>query len=183
MTGARRRKGLVLVFTGEGKGKSTAAIGLAVRAAGHGMRVRIIQFIKGAWRTGEQVALRRLAPEVELVRAGRGFTIDRLRDARISDEEHAAAARAGLAEARDHLISADVDVLVLDEILGAITAGLIRVEEVLDLVAIKPAMAHLVLTGRGAPGPIVDVADLVTEMRVVKHPFATGIVAQKGVEF
>jgi cob(I)alamin adenosyltransferase len=175
------RKGLVIVFTGDGKGKSTAAIGMAVRAAGHGMRVRIIQFIKGAWRTGEEASLRRLLPEVELTRAGRGFTIDRLRDERISDAEHAAAARAGLAEARAAI--ADADLVVLDEILGSITARLVTVDEVLELIRSKPATSHLVLTGRGAPAELVDAADLVTEMRLMKHPFTSGVVAQKGVEF
>ncbi|MBI2324745.1 MAG: cob(I)yrinic acid a,c-diamide adenosyltransferase [Chloroflexi bacterium] len=183
MTTARHRKGLVLVFTGDGKGKTTAAIGLSVRAAGHGMRVRIIQFIKGSWRTGEQATLRRLAPEIELTRAGRGFTIERLRDARISDEEHGTAARAGFEEARDVVAAGAVDVVVLDEILGAITADLISLPEVLALIAAKPPMLHLILTGRDAPAAIIDAADLVTEMRLVKHPFTAGVVAQKGVEF
>lgn len=183
MTVARHRKGLVIVFTGDGKGKTTAAIGMSVRAAGHGMRVRIIQFIKGAWRTGEEAALRRLSPEIELTRAGRGFTIERLRDERISDEEHAVAAKAGYADAREVLTSGGADILVLDEILGAVKAGLVTVPEVLQLIAQKPPASHLVLTGRDAPAEIVDAADLVSEMRLVKHPFAAGVVAQKGVEF
>ena len=179
----KRRKGLVLVFTGDGKGKTTAAMGLALRAAGNGMRVRVIQFIKGTWKTGEVEALRALAPRVEVVRAGRGFTIERLRDPRVSDDEHRAAAQAGLEQARESLRSGEWDVVVLDEILGAVAAGVVDLEQILALVAEKPPMLHLVLTGRGAPPELVDVADLVTEMRLVKHPYQQGIVAQRGIEF
>jgi len=178
-----RKKGLVIVFTGDGKGKTTAAMGIALRAAGHGMRVRILQFIKGSWRTGEQTSLARLAPEIVLERAGRGFTIERLRDPRISDDEHRAAAQAGLEEARAIVTSGEFDILVLDEILGAIKAKLVELDQVLALIAAKPPVAHLILTGRDAPAEIVDAADLVTEMRLIKHPFTAGIVAQKGVEF
>ncbi|MBI3522694.1 MAG: cob(I)yrinic acid a,c-diamide adenosyltransferase [Chloroflexi bacterium] len=175
-------KGLVIVFTGDGKGKTTAAIGMAVRASGHGMRIRIIQFIKGAWRTGEEAALARLAPEIELHRAGRGFTVERLRDERISDEEHRAAARAGLEQARAALAD-PLDVVVLDEIFGALNAELITEAELLELIAAKPERMHLVLTGRRAPQAVQDAADLVSEMVLRKHPFASGVVAQKGVEF
>ncbi|HZP95531.1 MAG TPA: cob(I)yrinic acid a,c-diamide adenosyltransferase [Candidatus Limnocylindria bacterium] len=181
--GTDRRRGLVIVFTGDGKGKTTAAMGMALRATGNHMRVRVIQFIKGAWKTGEVAAVAKLAPSFEIVRAGRGFTIERLRDERIPMEEHAAAARAGLEEARASLRSGDLDMLVLDEILGAVTAGLVSLDDVLALVAEKPPLLHLVLTGRGAPPELVEVADLVTEMRLVKHPYAAGIRAQRGVEF
>jgi len=179
----KRRKGLVIVFTGNGKGKTTAAMGLALRAAGNRMRVRVIQFIKGTWKTGEVEAIKPLAPLFEIVRAGRGFTIERLRDPRIPQSEHVAAAQAGLAEARETLASGSFDVVVLDEILGAIKAELVSENDVLDLVAAKPPALHLVLTGRDAPAALVERADLVTEMRLVKHPFAQGIVAQRGIEF
>lgn len=177
------RKGLVIVFTGDGKGKTTAAMGMALRAAGNHMRVRVIQFIKGTWKTGEVAAANALLPSLEIVRAGRGFTIERLRDDRIPMAEHAAAAQAGLEEARASLRSGTLDMLVLDEIFGAVTAGLIPLEDLLALVAEKPPLLHLVLTGRGAPADVVSVADLVTEMRLVKHPYAAGIRAQRGVEF
>lgn len=179
----RRRKGLVVVFTGDGKGKTTAAMGLALRAAGNRMRVRIIQFIKGTWKTGELEALKPLAPHIEITRAGRGFTIERLRDPRIPMDDHRAAAQAGLALAREIVDNGACDVLVLDEILGAIKAELVTVEQVRELIAAKPAMLHLVLTGRGAPAEIIAAADLVTEMRLVKHPYEQGIPAQRGVEF
>lgn len=179
----RRRKGLVIVNTGDGKGKTTAAMGLALRACGHRMRVLVLQFIKGTWKTGEIAAARQLAPYFELVRMGRGFTIERLRDRRISDEEHRQAAQEALAWVRERMTSGGYQVIVLDEILGSIKAGLVSLEQVLDLVARKPPDLHLVLTGRDAPPEIVAAADLVTEMRKVKHPYDQGIMAQRGVEF
>ena len=179
----RRRKGLVIVNTGDGKGKTTAAMGLGLRAAGNKMRVLCLQFIKGSWKTGETEAIKQLAPYFELVKTGRGFTIDRLRDHRITDEEHHAAAQEGIAWVRERIVSGEYQVVILDEILGSIKAGLVTLEQVLDLVHSKPADLHLVLTGRGAPPEIVEVADLVTEMRKVKHPYEQGIMAQRGVEF
>ena len=179
----KKRKGLVIVFTGNGKGKTTAAMGLALRAAGNKMQVRIIQFIKGVWKTGEVEALKALAPMIQIERAGRGFTIERLRDPRIPMDEHRAAAQAGIEEAREAIEAEGVSVVILDEILGTITAGLVSLDQVLGLIDAKPPMLHLVLTGRGAPPEIVERADLVTEMRLVKHPYEAGIVAQRGVEF
>ncbi len=183
MAGSRSRKGLVMVFTGDGKGKTTAAIGMAVRAAGHKMRVKIIQFIKGTWSTGEARALMDLAPYVELVRTGRGFTIERLRDPRVSDDEHREAARRGLALASEAIRSGTYDLVILDELLGAIKAGLVSTGEVLTLIGEKPPMVHLVITGRDTPPELLEVAHLVTEMRLVKHPYQQGIRAQPGVEF
>ena len=179
----KRPHGLVIVFTGDGKGKTTAAMGLALRAAGNKLHVRIIQFIKGAWKTGEVEALRALAPWVELSRAGRGFTIDGLRDEGIPMADHAAAARRGIAEATEAITAPGIDVLVLDEILGALNAGFVTTDELLALIARRPLERHLVLTGRNAPAALVEVADLVTEMRLVKHPYERGIPAQRGVEF
>lgn len=179
----RRRRGLVIVFTGDGKGKTTAAMGMALRATGNRMRVRVIQFIKGTWKTGEFEAVKALAPYFEIVRAGRGFTIERLRDPRIPMEEHRAAAQAGLVQARESLASGALDLLVLDEIFGAVKAELVSTAEVLELIVAKPPPLHLVLTGRDAPREVVEAADLVTEMRLVKHPYERGIPAQRGVEF
>ena len=179
----KKRKGLVIVFTGNGKGKTTAAMGLALRASGNKMRVRVIQFIKGSWKTGEVEAVKPLAPLFEIVRAGLGFTIDRLRDPRIEMDEHEAAAQAGLDEARSAIVSGAFAVVVLDEILGAIKAELVTTDQVMGLIAAKPPMLHLVLTGRDAPPEIVEAADLVTEMRLIKHPYEAGIIAQRGVEF
>ena len=179
----RRRKGLVIVNTGNGKGKTTAAMGMGLRAAGNRMRVLALQFIKGTWKTGEVEAVKQLAPYFELVRMGRGFTVERLRDKRISDEEHRQAAQEALGWIRERLTSGDYQVVILDEILGSIKAGLVSREQVLDLVAAKPPDVHLVLTGRGAPPELIEMADLVTEMRPIKHPYEAGIMAQRGVEF
>ena len=181
----RKRKGLVIVNTGHGKGKTTAAIGLGVRAAGNRMRVRMIQFIKGTWKTGEQRSLPLLAPYFELERIGVGFTLDGLRDERIPMDEHQARARArpGRAPAR-RSARGEHDVVILDEIMATMTAGFVSVDELLALIADKPPMMHLVLTGRNAPPELVAVADLVSEIQPIKHPYKDqGIKAQKGVEF
>jgi cob(I)alamin adenosyltransferase len=178
----RQHKGLVIVNTGNGKGKTTASMGLAIRAAGNGMKVLIVQFIKGRWKSGEREAMKHV-PGIDVYVMGLGFTIDRLRDERISDEEHQRAAAEAFAFARERLLSGEYAMVVLDEILGSIKAGLVSLDEVLQLVADKPPMAHLVLSGRNAPEALIDAADLVTEMREVKHPYQQGITAQRGIEF
>jgi cob(I)alamin adenosyltransferase len=179
----KETRGLVIVYTGNGKGKTTAAIGLALRAAGNNLRVYFLQFIKGQWKTGESRAIPALAPNVELVRMGRGFTIDRLRDPRIPMGEHENAAAAAFAHAGEVVRSGAYDMVVLDELLGSIKAGLVPLDDVLRLVRDKPPTLHLVMTGRGAPPALIDAADLVTEMTPIKHPFERGIKAQRGIEF
>jgi cob(I)alamin adenosyltransferase len=180
----RKRKGLVIINTGNGKGKTTAAIGLGVRAAGNRMRVRMIQFIKGVWKTGEQRSLPLLAPYFELERMGQGFTLEGLRDERIPLSEHEARARAGWARAVETVRAGEHDVVILDEIMATIHAGFVSVDEVLALIREKPPMMHLVLTGRNAPPELVAVADLVSEIQPIKHPYKDqGIKAQKGIEF
>jgi cob(I)alamin adenosyltransferase len=176
------RHGLTLVFTGNGKGKTTAAVGLTVRAAGNRMRVFFLQFIKGQWKTGERDVLRSL-PGVDLEVTGRGFTIERLRNPRIPMDDHAAAAAHGWQVAQQIVREGQYDVVVLDEVLGAVKAGLVPLDELLDLVRSKPSTLHLVLTGRGAPPEVVEAADLVSEIQPIKHPLARGIKAQRGIEF
>jgi cob(I)alamin adenosyltransferase len=176
------RRGLTLIFTGNGKGKTTAAVGLTVRAAGNRMRVFFLQFIKGQWKTGEREILRGI-PGIDLEVTGRGFTIEHLRNPNIPLEDHAAAAAHGWQVAQQIVREAEYDVVVLDEILGAISAGLVPLEEVVELVRNKPPTLHLVLTGRGAPAALVEVADLVSEIQPIKHPFDQGIKAQRGIEF
>jgi cob(I)alamin adenosyltransferase len=176
------RQGLVLVFTGNGKGKTTAAVGLTVRAAGNRMRVFFLQFIKGQWKTGEREILRSL-PGVDLEVTGRGFTIERLRNPKIPMDDHAAAAAHGWQVAQQVVREGEYDVVVLDEILGAIKAGLVPLDEVVALAVSKPAAMHLVLTGRNAPPELVAVADLVSEIQPIKHPLERGIKAQRGIEF
>ena len=178
-----KRKGLVLVHTGEGKGKTTAAIGLAVRAWGDGFRILILQFIKGSWKYGELSTLKALAEidgRIEIRPTGIGFT----RNA--SSEEmavHREKAQTALQEALTEMTSGQWDMIILDEINYALKFGLLEEQEVLELLSQKPTDLHLVLTGRNALPAIIDCADLVTEMRLIKHPFQKGIRAQKGIEF
>lgn len=178
-----KRRGLTIVYTGNGKGKTTAAVGLAVRAAGNRMRVLFLQFIKGSWKSGEREILRTLAPYVDLAVTGRGFTIERLRDPRIPMEEHQDAATAGWAFAQATVARGDYDMVVLDEVLGAVKADLVPIDALLDMVRMKPTHLHLVLTGRGATQELIDLADLVSEVQPIKHPYERGIKAQRGIEF
>lgn len=178
----RKRRGLTIVYTGDGKGKTTAAIGLVVRAVGNQMRVFFLQFIKGSWKTGERSVLQTL-PGVDLEVTGRGFTIEALRDPRIPMDDHVAAAAHGWRVARKIVLEDTYDIVVLDEILGAVTAGLVPLDELIAMVQSKPPALHLVLTGRNAPAELISVADLVSEIQPLKHPFDAGIKAQRGIEF
>ncbi len=169
------RRGLIIVHTGDGKGKTTAAIGLAVRAFGAGLNVLILQFIKGGRRSGELEALKILGVEVRQL--GLGFT-------RTGDiTEHKAAAQRALELARAEILSGAWDLIILDEINYAVKFGLLDVEEILQLIKIRPPELHLVFTGRDALPELIDAADLVTEMKLIKHPFQIGIAAQEGIEF
>ena len=176
------RQGLVIVHTGDGKGKTTAALGLALRAWGSGLRVLILQFIKGGQRYGELdaiKALKNVRDTIEVRQCGLGFTRrDESRKA-----EHIAAAKEAVREAEREIVSGAWDLIILDEINYAVKFGLLETEDVLHLVNEKPQDLHLVLTGRDAQPEIIDAADLVTEMKLVKHPFERGIKAQKGIEF
>jgi len=177
------RHGLTIVYTGDGKGKTTAAIGLTVRAAGNRLRVCFLQFIKGQWKSGERDVLRSLAPYVEVILTGKGFTLEQLRDPRIPMATHQDAATSGWQAAQRIVADDTYDMVVLDEILGAVSAGLVPLDELLALVRGKPATLHLVLTGRGAPPELIELADLVSEVQAIKHPYEQGIKAQRGVEF
>jgi cob(I)alamin adenosyltransferase len=171
-------RGLVIVLTGKGKGKSSSAFGMVARALGHDMRVGIVQFIKGAWSTGEAMFLARFPEQVTIRTLGEGFTWetqDRARDI-------AAAARA-MEAAGAMLADPDYDLVILDEINIALRYDLVSLDSVLAILAAKPAHQHVVLTGRNAPERLIERADLVTEMTLVKHPFRDGVKAQKGIEF
>jgi cob(I)alamin adenosyltransferase len=176
-----RQKGLVVVFTGEGKGKTSAALGIAMRASGHKMYVSMVQFIKSSSNTGEAAAAERLAPEFEFIPMGRGFVINSKTGVPLS--EHKRAAEAALLLACQKTQSGSWDILILDEINNAIKLGLLEVKDVVDLVRNKPEKLHLILTGRDAHPDIIALADMVTEMRCVKHPYDGGIPAQKGIDF
>ena len=171
-------KGLLVVHTGPGKGKSTAAFGLVLRALGHGWKIGVVQFIKGAWTTGERTALEAFGDRVEWHSMGEGFTWetqDRARDI-------AAAARAW-DKARELMANEDVRLLVLDELNIALRYDYLPLAEVVaTLIARRPDL-HVVVTGRNAKAELIEAADLVTEMSLVKHHFAAGVKAQTGIEF
>lgn len=174
-------RGLVICYTGDGKGKTTAALGLCVRAAGYQHRVAILQFIKGSWHYGEIDGIKLLAPYVELQTAGKGFV--GIVDDKLPREEHRQAAREALGIAREKLTADKYDIVILDEIFVGVGLELITTQDILDLITAKPRRTNLVLTGRGAPPEVIAVADLVTEMIEVKHPFQQGIKARRGIDF
>jgi cob(I)alamin adenosyltransferase len=175
---AQGEKGLIVVFTGAGKGKSTAAFGMLLRALHHGQRCAVIQFVKGAMPTGEVEAIKRFGDQVEWHRMGHGFhwnTQDR--------EQDRAAAHAAWEKALELMARPDLGMLLLDEINVAIRLDQLPLEDVLAALRIKPPMLHVVLTGRNAKDELIELADLVTEMKLVKHPYRAGIKAQPGVEY
>ena len=176
---AEAGRGLVIVLTGEGKGKTTSALGQAMRAVGQGLRVAFVQFVK-ARGAGEHEAAKRLAPELQIHVKGLGFVVPGQDP---SPEAHRAAAREALALVRACLCGGQCEMVVADEILSAVGLGLLGREDVAALLDARPPGVHLVLTGRGAWDDLVARADLVTEMRSVKHPHDTGVGAQPGVEF
>ncbi|MEM2141145.1 MAG: cob(I)yrinic acid a,c-diamide adenosyltransferase [Nitrososphaera sp.] len=174
-------RGLVIVYTGKGKGKTTAALGIVLRAVGHGYKVGMIQFIKGEWYYGELTSSKRLEPEFEMIAAGKGFV--GIIDDDHPIEDHQDAAKQALSIAREKLASGAYDVLILDEINYAVKLNLLSEQDVLDLIKSRPQKTTIVLTGNYAPESVLQVADLITEMREVKHPYQSGIKAKKGIDF
>jgi cob(I)alamin adenosyltransferase len=175
---ATQEKGLLIVHTGSGKGKTTAALGLAFRALGQGMKVGIVQFIKGAIPTGEAALAARLAPALQMHTLGDGFTWntqDRAKDT--------ASARKAWEVAVSLLRDESFDLVVLDELNVVLKHGYLPLDEVLDELRRRRPALHVVVTGRNARDELVNLADLVTEMKLVKHPYRAGVKAQKGVEF
>ena len=172
------KKGLLIVHTGAGKGKSTAAFGLLLRMLGHGRKVGVVQFIKGAWSTGERTVLERFSDQLTWHTMGEGFTWetqDRARDV--------AACRRAWEKTRELLQREDIAMLLLDELNIALRYEYLSVEEVLADIALRPPEMHVVITGRNARPALIEAADLVTEMVAVKHHFAAGVKAQPGIEF
>ncbi len=171
-------RGLVLLHTGNGKGKSTACFGQALRAAGQGFKVCIIQFIKGKWQTGEAKAFAALKDQVEFHVRGSGFTWQG------NDKEEAIrVAREAFVFAREKVMSGDYDMVVLDELTYLISYGMVSEEEVVDMITTRPQALHLVISGRDASEGLIAAADLVSEVKAIKHPYEKGIKAQKGIEF
>jgi cob(I)alamin adenosyltransferase len=171
-------RGLLIVHTGKGKGKSTAAFGMVFRSIGHGFKVGVVQFVKGAWGTGERDVLEKF-PELVTIRAmGEGFTWDtqdRQRDL--------AAARAAWEQAKEMIADESYKMVLLDELNIVLRYDYLPLEEVLEVLRNKPRDMHVVVTGRNAKDELIEIADLVTEMTEIKHPFRTGVKAQAGVEF
>ena len=174
-------KGLILVHTGDGKGKTTAGLGLALRAWGSGLRVLILQFIKGGWKYGELEAIERLGQldgRIEIRPLGLG-----LMRSDEDREKHIRAAARALQESERMMVSGQYDLIIFDEINYAVKFGLISLDDVLALLDKKPEKLHVLLTGRDARPELIERADLVTEMKLVKHPYQQGIKAQQGIEF
>ncbi len=173
------KKGLVLVYTGDGKGKTTASLGLALRAAGHDQSVYILQFMKGDENYGEVQAIRKYLPKVELSQKGLDSFVKKgdpsLQDLKLAKE--------GLSLAKDIILSKKYDLVILDEINVAVDYGLVAEQDVLDLIKIKPETTTLVLTGRNVSERIIEQADMVSEVKEIKHHYKEGIVAQPGIEF
>jgi len=172
-------EGLVQIYTGDGKGKTTAAFGLAVRAVGHGFRVYVLQFMKGRDDCGELEGLKRLQPECQAEHFGGQGWVTKGNP----QEEHIREAQKGFLRAQEIVLSGEWDIVILDEIINALWFELIPESEVLDLISKKPAHVELVLTGRNAAQPLIERADLVTEMVLKKHPFEQGVRARLGIEY
>ena len=178
MEGKVGEKGLLIVHTGKGKGKSSSAFGMVMRCLGHDMKVGIVQYVKGAWDTGEARFLKKFPDLCEIRTLGEGFTWETQDKAR-----DIATAERAWTESRRMLADPQYRMVVLDELNIALRYGYLPLEPVLEAIAARPPMQHCVVTGRNAPEALIEAADLVTEMTLVKHPFRAGIKAQAGVEF
>ena len=179
-TSGTQRRGLLLIHTGAGKGKTTAALGTAMRAAGNGMRVLVLQFLKGSWHYGELDAAERFGGDLVIRQMGRGFV--KVGGAE-TDPEDLRMVQTAWDDAVAAMHSGEWDLLVLDEINYAIGYGMLDPAVVAAAVEARPPMLHVILTGRNAHALLVDLADTVTEMREVKHAYTKGILAQRGIEF
>jgi cob(I)alamin adenosyltransferase len=177
---AEERKGLILIFTGPGKGKTTAALGTAFRALGNGMRVLMLQFLKGSWHYGELDAAEKFPGQFELRQMGRGFV--KVGGAE-TDPEDVRMVEAAWAEAEKAIASGDWDMVILDEIHYAIGYKMLDPAVVVEALKKRPEMVHVVMTGRNAHTSLIEIADTVTEMRQVKHAYESGILAQRGIEY
>ena len=173
--------GLTIVYTGKGKGKTTAALGIVLRAVGYEKKVCMIQFIKGSWHYGEMTSSKKLEPEFEMITVGKGFV--GIIDDKSPKEDHKKIAKEAIKISNEKIQSGKYDIVILDEINYAVNLDLISVKDVLNLIKSKPQKVDLVLTGNYAKDEIIEIADLVTEMREIKHPFQRGIKAKKGIDF
>jgi cob(I)alamin adenosyltransferase len=177
----KRTKGLVIIYTGDGKGKTTAALGMALRAAGHGKKTLIVQFIKSFQNYGELKFVKKYDCGIEIKTMGKGYV--KIKGDKFPFEEHMKAAKQALKFAKDQILSKKYDIVVLDEINIALDKKLLTIQEVTELIQQKPPDLHLILTGRSAPKKLLQLADLVSEVKEIKHPFRKGVLAQIGIEF
>ncbi|HEY0959481.1 MAG TPA: cob(I)yrinic acid a,c-diamide adenosyltransferase [Novosphingobium sp.] len=178
MANKTREKGLLIVHTGKGKGKTSAALGMVIRAIGHGMKVGVVQFVKGAMSTGEKAVFDAFPDNVEFRPMGEGFTWntqDRARDI--------SAARAAWEEVQRMIADPSYHMILADELNIALRYDYLPLDEVLAVLTARDEMKHVIVTGRNAPEALIEAADLVTEMTMVKHPFRSGVKAQAGIEF
>lgn len=173
-------KGLVIIYTGEGKGKTTAALGLVLRAVGYQRKCLIVQFGK-IWFTGEVAGIKKLSPDVKILQGGKGF-VKILGDTRPLSE-HKKAARETFDTLYKEVTSGQWDVVVADELIGAVSSGLLPLSKAVRLITDKPFELDLILTGHRAPPQLIKMVDLVTEMKKIKHPFEKGIPAKQGIDF
>ncbi|MGK7932847.1 MAG: cob(I)yrinic acid a,c-diamide adenosyltransferase [Microcystaceae cyanobacterium] len=176
---ASKEKGLIIVNTGNGKGKTTAALGMVIRSLGHGYKVAIIQFIKGAWEPAEKAVLEQWPQQLIFRAMGEGFTWetqDKERDLEKANE--------AWKTALDYIKNPEFKLVLLDEVNVALKLGYLKIEDILNGLQEKPEDCHVILTGRGAPSQLIEAADLVTEMKLIKHPFREqGVKAQAGIEY
>lgn len=177
----KKKVGLMVVLTGHGKGKTTSALGIALRAVGHGLKVCIVQFMKGDMYSGEQAGIKKLAPYAELHLTGKGFCC--LQGNPYPYAEHRANAQEAIQVAERKISSGQYDLVILDEINNALKLKLVDLPQVINLIDRKPALMHLVLTGRDAPPEIIERAHTVSEVTEIKHAYRQGIEPQKGIDY
>jgi cob(I)alamin adenosyltransferase len=178
LAGKTIEKGLLIVHTGKGKGKSTAAFGMVMRSIGHGMKVGVVQFVKGAWNTGERAVLEKFPDLCTIMAMGEGFTWET--QDRQRDIDHA---RAGWEEAKRMLADPNYRMVLLDELNIVLRYDYLPLDEIVGALQNRPPGKHVIVTGRNASDRLIEIADLVTEMELVKHPFRSGVKAQAGIEF
>lgn len=178
VTGEATKKGLIIVNTGDGKGKTTAAFGTAIRALGRGYKVAMVQFIKGKWKTGEVELAKKLGDDFKIFTMGEGFTWETQ-----NFEQDIKTARRAWEKCVEILHDKEHQLVIFDEINYCMKYNFVDAKEVISELRKKPPQKHVILTGGGAPQPLIDAADLVTEMKSIKHPYEQGIKAQPGIEF
>ena len=177
----KEEKGLIVVITGDGKGKTTTALGIAVRACGHNLRTSMIQFMKGDIYAGEWDGIRKMDCKVELISTGKGFC--GIQGNPYPYREHRRNAQEAIQLARQKMESGKFDILILDEINNALSLHLVDLEQVLEIIGLKPPRMHLVLTGRDAHPQVIELADTVSEIKEIKHAYRKGIEPQQGIDY